>query len=145
MILVCYDGSQGAQAAADEAIRLFYEHPATVITVREPETTTLVRSGFGLGSGFGFNYEQSKHTAEIDGRLREQAERTAQEGARRLGAAGMVSDYVVEERSGSVARTVIAAAERVDAEAGHRWRRRTRRRQIRAPRTRSRGSRETRR
>jgi nucleotide-binding universal stress UspA family protein len=117
VILVCYDGSEAAQAAADEAIRLFHERPATVITVYEPSSTTLVGSRLRLGSAFGSNYQHTEHTAEVDARLRKRAQGTAQEGARRLSAAGMVADYVVEESSGSVARTVLAAAQRAEAEA----------------------------
>jgi len=117
MIIICYDGSQHAQAAADQAIRLFHDKPATVITVREPHTKTLIDSGLGLGSGFGLNYERTAHTADVDAQLRERAQQTAQEGARRLRAAGMTADWLVEERHGSVAKTVLATAGRIDAEA----------------------------
>jgi hypothetical protein len=89
MIIVCYDGSEDAQAAADQVIRLFPEKPATVLTVPEPHADTLMSSGLGLGSGFGLGYERSEATAELDAQRLERAKRTAEEGARRLRATGM--------------------------------------------------------
>jgi nucleotide-binding universal stress UspA family protein len=49
--------------------------------------------------------------------LLERDQRTAEDGARRLRAAGMGADPLVEERDGSIAGTVLAVAERVNAEA----------------------------
>ena len=117
MIIVCYDGSEDAQAAADQVIRLFHQKPATVLTVPEPYAETLMNSGLGLGSGFGLGYERSEDTADLEAQRLERAKRTAEEGALRLRAAGMGADSLVEERDGSIARTVLAVAERVNAEA----------------------------
>ena len=64
MIIICYDGSEDAQAAADQAIRLFHEAPATVLTVWGPDAETLMNSELGLGSGFGVGYNRSgRHRA----------------------------------------------------------------------------------
>jgi nucleotide-binding universal stress UspA family protein len=115
MIVICYDGSDDAQAAADQAIRLFPQKPATVLTVWEPYTATLMNAGGGLGSGFGLEFDD--HSAELDVQLLEQAQQTAEEGARRVRAAGMGADALVQERNGSVAKAVLAVAERVDADA----------------------------
>ena len=117
MIIICYDGSEDAQAAADQAIRLFHEAPATVLTVWGPDAETLMSSELGLGSGFGVGTTGGSDAAHLEAQLLERAQRTAEEGARRLRAAGMSADSLVEQRDGSIARTVLAVAERVDAEA----------------------------
>jgi nucleotide-binding universal stress UspA family protein len=117
MIIICYDGSEDAQAAADHVIRLFHEKPATVLTVRESYAEMLMSSGMGLGSGFGVGPSEMDEAAEVDAQLLERDQRTAEDGARRLRAAGMGADPLVEERDGSIARTVLAVAERVNAEA----------------------------
>jgi nucleotide-binding universal stress UspA family protein len=116
MIIMCYDGSADAQAAAARVNQLFHEKPATVLTVWEPYTATLESAGGGLGSGFGLSYDMND-VAGIDAQLLEQARRTAEEGAQRLRAADMGADSLVEERDGSIARTVLAVAKRVNAEA----------------------------
>jgi nucleotide-binding universal stress UspA family protein len=117
MIIVCYDGSEDAQAATDKVIRLFPERPATVLTVTEPYAEALMSSGLGLGSGFGLGYERGDEVAERDAQRLERAKHTAEEGARRLRAAGMSADSLVEQPNGSVAETVLAVAERAHAEA----------------------------
>jgi nucleotide-binding universal stress UspA family protein len=117
MILIGYDGSQDAQAAADEVTRLFHDKPATVLTVWEPYSAALVRLEMGLGSGFGVGYERTDDTEALDAQLLQEAQRTAEQGARRLRAAGMRADPLVQERDGSIARTVLGVAARVDAEA----------------------------
>jgi len=115
MIVVCYDGSEDAQAAVDHVTHVFREMPATVLTVWEPYAEVRASSELGLGSGFGVGYDRD--TAGLDAQLLERAQRTAEEGARRLRAAGMGADALVEASDGSIARTVLAVAMRVDAEA----------------------------
>jgi len=117
MIIICYDGSKDAQAAADEVTRLFHEKPATVLTVWEPSTETIVSLEMGLASGFGLDYNALDDTTDLDADLLERARRTAQEGVQRLHAAGMGADPLVEERNGSIARTLLAVADRVNADA----------------------------
>ena len=117
MIIICYDGSENAQAATDQAIRLFHGVPATVLTVWGPDAETLMDSELGLGSGFGVGLKRTNDTAHVDAVLLERAQRTAKEGAQRLRAAGMDAQSRVEERNGSIARTVLAVAERVNAQA----------------------------
>jgi nucleotide-binding universal stress UspA family protein len=115
MIIIGYDGSEHAQAAAEQVIRVFFEEPATVLTVWEPYAETPMTSELGLGSGFGVGHERD--AADLNPELLERARRTAEEGAQRLRAAGMDADSLVEQRDGNVARTVLAVAERVNAEA----------------------------
>ena len=117
MIILCYDGSEDAQAAADRVIRLFRDKPATVLTVWEPYNESLVSFQLSLGSGFGEGHDRTHDIAALDARLLEQARRIAEEGARRLRGAGMCADPRVEERDGTIARTVLAVAARVNAEA----------------------------
>jgi nucleotide-binding universal stress UspA family protein len=117
MSIICYDGSEDAQAAADQATRLFRETPATVLTVWGPDTEMRMNSELGLGSGFGVGYNRINDTAHLDALLLDQAQRTAEEGAHRLRAAGMGAESRVEQRDGSIAKTVLAVAERVNAEA----------------------------
>jgi nucleotide-binding universal stress UspA family protein len=117
MILVCYDGSEDAQAATDQVIRLFPERPATVLTVTEPYAEALMNSELGLGSGFGLGYERGDEVAELDAQRLQRAKHTAEEGARRLRAAGISADSLVEQPNGSIAETVLAVAERAHAEA----------------------------
>jgi nucleotide-binding universal stress UspA family protein len=117
MIIICYDGSEDAQAAADHVIRLFHDQSVTVLTVLESYVQMLAGAGFGLGSGFGVGYESSDEAAAVIAQLRDHAQRTADEGARRLRAAGVDADPLVEQRDGSIARTVLAVAERIDADA----------------------------
>jgi nucleotide-binding universal stress UspA family protein len=117
MIIVCYDDSEGARAAADHAVRLFPSRPMTVLTVLESYTHMLVDAGFGLGSGFGLGYEDSDHTAGVIAQMRKHAERAAEEGARRLRRVGSDAVPLVEQSSGSIAATVLAVAERIDVDA----------------------------
>jgi hypothetical protein len=65
-----------------------HEKPAMVLTVPEPCAETLMRSGLGLGSGFGLGYERTEDTADVEAQRLERAKRTAEEGARRLRPAG---------------------------------------------------------
>jgi len=116
MILICYDGSEDAKAAADYAARLLRNEPATVVTVREPYSRMLMSAGLGMGSGFGLNYEKTAHTADVQDRLRERDQRIAEEGAQRLRAAGVDADWRVEGRDGSVAKTILEVARRIGAE-----------------------------
>ncbi len=46
MIIICYDGSEYAQAAADQAIRLLPKTPATVLTVFPPVATPVMPVGW---------------------------------------------------------------------------------------------------
>lgn len=117
MIIICYDGSEDAQAATDQAIRLFREVPATVLTVWGPDAETLINSELGLGSGLGVGVQRANDTAHVDAVLEKRARRTAEDGARHLRGAGMGAKALVQQRHGSVARTVLAVAARVNAHA----------------------------
>ncbi|HVW18258.1 MAG TPA: universal stress protein [Solirubrobacteraceae bacterium] len=111
MILVCYDGSDGAKAAVEGAAKLFADRPATVVTVWEPYVDILATTGFGLG------YAPIDDTSEIDAELRQRATETAEEGVTALRRGGGTAEALAQEREGSAADTVLAVAERIGAEA----------------------------
>ena len=112
MILLCYDGSEHAQAAADVAARLFPHAPVTVLCVWEPFIEVMAASGFGAGYP-----PPIQDVDEIDAAIREQATNTAREGADRVRHAGMASEPRVEARDVSVAATILEVADDVGADA----------------------------
>jgi nucleotide-binding universal stress UspA family protein len=117
MIVLCYDGSADAQAAADHVVRLFAHKAVTVVTVMESYIQMLAASGLGLGSGFGLDSESSEDAAAAMAELQDQAGQTADEGARRLRAAGVDAASLVAPREGSIGEAILAVAERKSADA----------------------------
>ena len=62
MILICYDGSDDAKAAIDQAGKLLGGQPATVLTVWQPFAELLAETplGFGIAPGrLRASYEQA--------------------------------------------------------------------------------------
>ncbi len=112
MLLLCYDGSAGSQAAVDLAARLFGGMPVTVLTVWESFTDVLARSAAGLPYVQGMADVQ-----QIDAAAQKQALATATEGAERAQGAGTAAEARTEQRVGSVADTILAVAAEGDAEA----------------------------
>lgn len=110
MILIAYDGSADAQAAIQHAGRLFPNRPATVLTVWEPFEDIIARTGAisVLGS---FDYE------EVNREYEQQSRKRAEEGAERAREAGLLAEPRIRLRNGSVARAILAEADRSDAEA----------------------------
>lgn len=112
MILLCYDGSDDAQAAIERTAELFRGAPVTALTVWEPWVQMLAQSGFGLG------YPTPLSADQIDNAAIEQHARTiAQEGADRLRHSGMASEARIEEQWTSVAATILAVAKEINANA----------------------------
>lgn len=110
MILLCYDGSDDAEAAADLAPQLFRHAPVTVLTVWEPWAQTLAQSSFGPAP--------VPSVEPIDNAALEQrAQATTEECADRLRHAGMATETRVEEQSASAAETILAVAREIDADA----------------------------
>jgi nucleotide-binding universal stress UspA family protein len=112
MILLCYDGSEHAQAAADVAARLFPHAPVTVLSVWEPFIEVMAASGFGAGYP-----PPIGDVDEIDAATREQATITARDGADRVRHAGMASEPRVAVLTSSVAATILEVADEIDADA----------------------------
>ena len=112
MILLCYDGSDDAKAAADHAARLFPHAPVTVLVVWERYVEMITESGFGLAYA-----PPVTDAEEIDAAVEEHARVTAHEGAERLRYAGITVQSRVEARRASVAATIFAVAADIDADA----------------------------
>jgi len=112
LILLCYDGSDDAKAAVDRAAKLFPHAPVTVLAVWERYVEMITQSGFGLAYA-----PPVTDVEEIDAAVEEQARVTAQEGADRLRHAGITVEPRVEARRTSVAATILAVADEIDAEA----------------------------
>lgn len=111
MILLCYDGSTDAQAAIDQAALLMPGRAAAVLTVWKPLLDVMARSG-GLGQiAYLPNFEK------IDAASTENAKTLAAEGAARATAAGLRAQPRVAVQSHTVADTILAQAEAVDAQA----------------------------
>lgn len=112
MILLCYDGSEDAQAAVARAAKLFPDAPVTVLTVWERYVEMLTQNGFGLAF--------APPIADVDGidaAWEEQAGATARQGAELLTDAGMTAVARVEARAASVAATILAVADEIEADA----------------------------
>jgi nucleotide-binding universal stress UspA family protein len=112
VILLCYDGSEDAQAAADRATKLFPGAPVTVLTVWERYVEMLTQNGFGLGYA-----PPISDVEEIDAAWEEQAGATAQQGVERLRHGGMTAVPRVEARRASIAATILAVADEIKADA----------------------------
>jgi len=110
VILLCYDGSEDARAAADPAAKLFAQAPVTVLTVWERYVDLLTYVGFAA-------YTPPGDVEQIDAAAEEQARGTAQEGAERLRHAGIAVESRTEARQTSVAATILATADEIDADA----------------------------
>jgi len=112
VILLCYDGSDDAQAAAERTARLFHGAPVTILAVWEPYVEMLTQNGFGLA------YPPPVTDVEhIDSVIQEQARAAAQEGSDRLRHAGMAAAPRVEACGTSVAATILDVAKEIDADA----------------------------
>lgn len=112
MILLCYDGSEDAQAAAERAARVFPGAPVTVLTLWEPYVEMVAQSGFGVAYP-----PPIADVEQIDAAVEEQAQTTAQEGAELLKRAGVAAQPRAETRRTSVAATILEVADEIDADA----------------------------
>lgn len=113
MILVSYDGSADAQAAIDNVARLMPDARTTVLTVWVPFTDSLARTAtpaMGMGTGM---YAESEG---IDAANRAAALATADEGAARATAAGLVARPRVQVCDGGVAATITDVAAELDSD-----------------------------
>jgi nucleotide-binding universal stress UspA family protein len=116
MILISYDGSADAQAAIDRAAQLMPGSYATVLTVWLPFVSLLTGNsspGMGLGMAASYGYAE---TGEMDQATRRAALATAEEGAERATAAGLIASPLVESRDGDVATTILDVATEIDAD-----------------------------
>ena len=114
MILLCYDGSEDAQAAVELTLKLFAGQPVAVLAVWEPYTEIISHEGWG----FGFGYAPPPGDVEqIDESVRRHATGAVEDAVRRLGENGLAAEAHVEAARGSIAATILAVAAQVDADA----------------------------
>jgi nucleotide-binding universal stress UspA family protein len=112
MILLCYDGSEDAQAAVELTLSLFAGQPVTVLAVWEPYAEVISNEGWGLGFGYApppGDFEQ------IDDSVRSHAQGAVDDAVRRLTENGFTAEGRVESMRGSVAATVLAVGDELDA------------------------------
>jgi nucleotide-binding universal stress UspA family protein len=111
MILICYDGSEDARAAIEEAGKLLGGKPATVLTVWEPFVEVLARTTFGFGAATAPDAEG------LDEAARKSAEERAQEGAELAGKAGMDAQPRTAVQATTTGRAILSEAHAVGASA----------------------------
>jgi nucleotide-binding universal stress UspA family protein len=110
VIVIAYDGSADAQAAIDRIGELLKGQPATVLTVWERFIDVITRSGSGMPIGE-IDYES------LDRGYEEAARQRAQEGLARAERAGLKAQARTRVREHSIASTILAESEALDAAA----------------------------
>ncbi len=110
MILIAYDGSADAQAAIDRAGKLMKGEPATILTVWERLIDVVARTGSGLAAS-DIDFDTLDRSSE------DQARERAEEGAERARRAGLKPQARIGTREHSIAATILAEADAVDASA----------------------------
>lgn len=114
MILLCYDGSDDAEAALRLTTKLFAGQPVTVLAVWEPYTEIMAHENWGLALGYA---PPAEDIERVDASVREHADGAAQDAVRRLGEAGVSAQARVEAMESSVASSVQAVAQEIGADA----------------------------
>ena len=112
MILICYDGSEDAKAAVEQAARLFDREQATVLTVWQPFIEVAARTTIGFAL-----VPSIPDATEIDEASREAAEKTAAEGVELAGRFGLGAEPRVSSQETTIAFAILAAADAVRADA----------------------------
>ena len=112
MILICYDGSPDSRAALQGAAELFGDQPATVLTVWEPFVEMATRSSLGLGL-----VPFASDPDEIDEASGKAADQTAADGAALATRLGMTVTHKSASQLTGTARTILAEAEAMGANA----------------------------
>jgi nucleotide-binding universal stress UspA family protein len=114
MILITDDGSPDARAAIDRAARLMPGATVTVLTVWESFVDVMARSG-SMGMGYGMAGSLTDD-GDIDRAAQRDAVAQAENGAARATEAGLVAAPRSERCGGTIANTILAVAEHLDAE-----------------------------
>ncbi len=109
MVLICYDGSEDAKAAIAQAGRLLNGDPAVVMTVWEPFGELIARTSAGFGAVGITDYEP------IDQASRDSALESAEQGAKLARDAGLDASASTRARDGTIARSILEEADRIDA------------------------------
>ena len=109
MILIAYDGSADADAAIDRAAKLLPGQETAILAVWERIVEVLTRAGSGFALS-DVDYEAVDKSAE--GHARELAEK----GVQRAEQAGLTARAHTQARDTSIAESILAAADEVDAD-----------------------------
>jgi nucleotide-binding universal stress UspA family protein len=112
MILICYDGSDDAKAAIDEASKLFSGQKATLLTVWQPFSEILASTTLGWGIAPGV-----MDTQTADDASRAAAQRLAEEGAELARQAGFDAQPRESTQLDTIANAILDGAEDVGATA----------------------------
>jgi nucleotide-binding universal stress UspA family protein len=112
MILICYDGSADAQAAIERAGCVMPGSGATVLVIWETLVETMARHGT-MVMGFGVGAYADGGT---DAALEQAALDTANEGAQRATAAGLVAEPRIVNRHDEIAADILAVARELGAD-----------------------------
>jgi len=112
MILICYDGSPDSQSAIAHAGELMHGEPATVLTVWESFIDVMTRTGAGMGY-----WTQEIHLEEIDADSEQSARARADEGVEHARRAGLNPQPLTSVRGATIADTILAKADEVEAKA----------------------------
>jgi len=110
MILICYDRSADSHAAVVQASKLFAGQAATVLSVWEPFEELVAHKSLGFGA-----VVAPADVETIDKGGREQAETAAAEGAKLATELGMSAVPKIVVQRITIARTILAEAETLDA------------------------------
>lgn len=112
MILICYDGSDDARAAVEQATALFPAQKAAVLTVWEPFIEVVARSTVGFGL-----LPSVPDAGEIDKASETAARQTAAEGAELASQRGLSADPRCASQETTAARAILAVANELGADA----------------------------
>ncbi len=112
MILICYDGSDDAQAAIKHLGALLPGAPATVLTVWAPFATVASGSPKGRLNPLAV----ITNVDDANAQMVSEAEAVAAEGAELANQAGLKAEPATDERGESVAQAILSGADKLDAD-----------------------------
>ncbi len=110
MVLIAYDGSADSQAAVKRVAELLPDQPVTVLTVWEPFTDVMARTGAGM-----LSWPAQEVQDEIDATGEHSARTRAEQGAQLARSGGLRAQARIGMRGTTIAETILVAASDVDA------------------------------
>lgn len=112
MILIAYDGSPDGDAAVDRVAALAPGARTVILTVWQPYIAMVGDPSTGLG----WEAHMPVDTEPLDAASATNARVTAERGAARARAAGLVAEPHVRQTAGSTAETILATADEFGAD-----------------------------
>lgn len=112
MILLCYDGSPDSQAAIERTGKLMPGQSATVLTIWEPFVDLIARTGAGIGV-----WTDGVQLDQIDTAAQQNARERSDEGLQLAQQAGLNPQARTRARDATIAQTILAEAEELEADA----------------------------